>query len=217
MSIIYDNCCWITSWNGPKPDVKINIRIESFFVFICEPFNSLYYAISYIKAVGNDASTYTIHIKGDSSGGIKEWNSYTYSINKKITLETYIDVPGRKDGIYYIQQSADNYATLFDVQDGGVLTFDSNGASAGISGSHATKGIMLKVNDTSVEVNSGGKFVMKGGLITAVETDSSEGKVYLRQPNAGAQTIFEMSGGAIEGFMCPGASGVYVENGVTII
>ena len=180
------------------------------------PFNSLYAAISYINATGDNTTSYTIHIKGDSSGSIKEWYTYTYVINKRITLETYIDVPGRKDGIIYFEQRDTDSGTLFDVQAGGVLTFDSNGEAAGISGSYATKGIMLKVNDTSVEVNSGGKFVMKGGLITATDSDNSEGRVYLHQPNAGAQTIFEMSGGAIEGFMCGGASGVYVENGATV-
>ena len=180
------------------------------------PFNSLYTAINYINAFGNNTTTYTIHIKGDNSGNRIEYFGYKYSINKRITLESYLTAPGKKDGIFVIEQSGSDSSTVFEVGSGGVLTFDSNGQNAGISGSHATKGIMIKANDTSVDVASGGKFVMKGGRITAAVPDNSEGRIYLRQPAVGAQTIFEMSGGAIEGFLYSTTFGLIAETGATI-
>ena len=163
-----------------------------------EPFKSLQYAIQYIEAVGNDTSTYTIHVKGVTDS--VETFTASQNITKKITIEVYTpsSAPGSKNGYYGISYGATT-ASVFTVTNTGVLTFDSNGAAVGSYPVQGTKGITITSSYDGVSVL--GKFIMKGGCIKGCSN------IAVGIVNIGTVRIFEMTGGAISN---NAGTGVYV-------
>jgi hypothetical protein len=163
-----------------------------------EPFKSLQYAVQYIEAVGNDTSTYTIHVKGVTDS--VETFIDSQNITKKITIEVYnpSSAPGSKNGYYGISYEATT-DSVFTVTDTGVLTFDSNGAAVGSYPVQGTKGITITSSYDGVSVF--GKFIMKGGCIKGCSN------IAVEIVNTGTVRIFEMTGGAISN---NAGTGVYV-------
>lgn len=163
-----------------------------------EPFKSLQYAVQYIEAVGNDTSTYTIHVKGVTDS--VETFTDSQNITKKITIEVYnpSSAPGSKNGYYGISYEATT-DSVFTVTNTGVLTFDSNGAAVGSYPVQGTKGITITSSYDGVSVL--GKFIMKGGCIKGCSN------IAVEIVNLGTVRIFEMTGGAISNNT---GTGVYV-------
>ncbi len=163
-----------------------------------EPFKSLQYAVQYIEAVGNETSTYTIHVKGVTDS--VETFIDSQNITKKITIEVYnpSSAPGSKNGYYGISYEATT-DSVFTVTNTGVLTFDSNGAAVGSYPVQGTKGITITSSYDGVSVF--GKFIMKGGCIKGCSN------IAVEIVNTGTVRIFEMTGGAISN---NAGTGVYV-------
>ena len=154
-----------------------------------EPFDSLAYAIKYINTIGNSTTTYTIHIETSDS---IEYVAQTVGISKKIKIEAYSTVPGKKDGKYtvYLNNSTDPMTINTD----GELTLESDGVAMG-SGfpTSVTHGLILSsgISNSTYLVSVYGKIVMYGGYISANRNES----IVKIQNNVKA--IFEMYGGSI--------------------
>ena len=173
-----------------------------------EPFDSLAYAINYINTIGNSTTTYTIHVKENND--VEYGGSATININKKIKIEVYKAVPGKKDGIYTL--SGNNSVSLLTISANGELTLESDGVSSGTGyPDGATHGLMLKSNylTTFCLLSVSGKLVMHGGLVTGRRTG---GMVNLQNSSS---AIFEMYGGAVtENTKGPGICFENATNGI---
>ena len=180
----------------------------------CYPFHSLKTAVDYINAAGNDTTTYTIHAKYHSDANMDVLSDVTggIEIKKNISFECYTSIPGSKDNIYSIRKSSGS-DPIFLIKSGFTFTVDSNtiprNTNYPILG---TPGIFIdSAASNGVTVESGAKFIMKGGRLR----NASAKAVELQTPEAGKQTLFEMYSGSIHG--CSGAYsyGIYVNSGAT--
>ena len=153
------------------------------------PFNSLAYAINYINGIGNDTTTYTIHVKGPVSENRFE-NNFSVEINQNITVEVYDSIPGAKDGIYTVSKNA----IIITIAENRTFTMDSNRQTVSVAGipAHATKGLIVKGGSTGIRINKG-KLIMYGGCITG----STQYGVLVLGSYSG-KSYFEMYGGSIE-------------------
>lgn len=154
-----------------------------------EPFDSLAYAINYINTIGNSTTTYTIHIE---TSEFIEYVFQTVGISKKIQIEAYSTVPGKKDGKYTVYLN--NSTNPMTINTDGELTLESDGVAMG-SGfpTSVTHGLILSsgISNSNYLVGVYGKMVMYGGYISANRNES----IVKIQNNVKA--IFEMYGGSI--------------------
>ena len=145
-----------------------------------EPFSTLNYALKYIDGIGNNTYTYTIHVKENET--VESVGLPFIDIDKKIKIEVYKTIPGKKDGTYQLNSGAS--ASLLNITENGELTLESDG----------TGGLVLSTNVQSPTfplISISGKMVMYGGKVVCNASRDCGAISISNNSNA----LFEMYGG----------------------
>lgn len=191
---------WVDNGNSPHlttsggvttcsiTDTKLNdFKSTNFYVdknwtgttsgTFAEPFDSLAYAINYINIIGNSTTTYTIHVKWITGNESVE---STVNINKKIKIEVYKTIPGKKEGNYYL-----SCRNSLNITADGELTLVSDGENGLVICTGNSPELPL--------VSLSGKMIMYGGEVRC-SGFRSKGAIFIKN---NSKAILEIYGGKI--------------------